>query len=145
MIISFDLDDTLIPGTKRFETEEQSILHRICGLEKIRLGTVSLFKVLKKKGLKIFIYTTSLRSAAKIKMTFYLYGIPVDGVINQQRHDKHLRENKARYSKYPPAFGINVHVDDSYGLEMEGKRYNFKTIIVDEKDQNWVGTILEKI
>lgn len=143
MTISFDLDDTLIPGTTRFETEKQTIVHRLLGLEKIRLGTIELFKELRYKGYRIYIYTTSFRSTARIKLTFYSYGIPVDSAINQQRHDKQLKENRTRTSKFPPAFDIDVHVDDSPGLRIEGERLNFRTIIVDAHDKNWGQTILK--
>lgn len=145
MIISFDLDDTLIPGTKTFGTEKHSIVQRLIGLEKIRYGTVELFKELRSKGHSIYIYTTSFRPTLKIKLTFYLYGIPVDKVINQQLHDKELKEIKTRTSKYPPAFGIDIHVDDSPGLRIEGERFNFKTIIVDEHDKDWTGTVLKSV
>jgi len=145
MTISFDLDDTLIPGTKRFETEKQTIVHRLLGIEEIRLGTIDLFKSLRDKGHVIYIYTTSFRSATKIKLTFFSYGIPVDTAINQQLHDKELKENKNRTSKYPPAFDIDVHVDDSPGLRIEGDRFNFKTIIVDEHDKDWGQTILKSL
>lgn len=145
MIISFDLDDTLIPGTKRFHTEKQTIIQRILGVEEIRLGTIELFKTLRGKGYRIYIYTTSFRSATKIKFTFYTYGISVDVAINQQRHDKEMREHKATTSKYPPAFHIDVHVDDSPGLRIEGERSNFRTIIVDENDQNWGQKVLQSL
>lgn len=142
MTISFDLDDTLIPGTKRFDTERQNFVHRLLGLEKIRLGTVELFNELRAQGHQVFIYTTSLRSTAKILFTFYAYGIPVDKAINQQLHEKRLGHNSTRSSKYPPAFNIDVHIDDSLGLRIEGKKFNFKTIIVDELDPNWGRTVL---
>jgi hypothetical protein len=145
MIISFDLDDTLIPGTKRFPIQKQTIIHRLFGLETIRLGTVELFKELRNKGHRIYIYTTSFRSTIKIKLMFYSYGIPVDTAINQQRHDRQLRENKTRQSKFPPAFNIDIHVDDSPGLRIEGEKFNFRTIIVDENDKNWVQTILKSL
>lgn len=145
MTISFDLDDTIIPGTKKFDTEKQTIIQRLFGLETIRLGTVELFKELRKRGYRIYIYTTSFRSTAKIKLTFYSYGIPVDTVINQQRHDRQLKENKTRTSKFPPAFHIDVHIDDSLGLRIEGERFNFKTIIVDEHDKKWGQTILKSL
>jgi hypothetical protein len=47
MIISFDLDDTLIPGVKKFETEKRSIFQQLCGIEKIRTGTIKLMKACK--------------------------------------------------------------------------------------------------
>ncbi len=145
MILSFDLDDTLIPATKRFETEKQNFFQRLAGLEKLRLGTVELFTELRSKGHTIYIYTTSFRPAVKMKLTFYLYGIPVDRVINQQKHDSVLGENRNRSSKYPPAFGIDIHIDDSPGLKLEGEKFDFETIIVDENDRNWILTILERL
>ena len=145
MTISFDLDDTLIPGSKRFETEKQTIIHRSLRLERIRLGTVDLFKELRNKGHRIYIYTTSFRSTIKIRLTFYCYGIPVDAAINQKRLDRQLGENKTRTSKFPPAFNIDVHVDDSPGLRIEGERFNFKTIIIDEHDKKWGKTILKSL
>jgi hypothetical protein len=143
MIISFDLDDTLIPGTKKFETEKQTILHRLLGLETIRFGTIDLFKELRNKGHRIYIYTTSFRSTTKIRLMFFFYGIPIDTAINQQRHDKRLGENRRRTSKFPPAFGIDVHIDDSPGVRIEGERFNFKTVIIDEHDTHWEQTILK--
>lgn len=50
MIISFDLDDTLIPGVKKFETEKRSVFQKLFGIEKIRLGTIELMKFCKRQG-----------------------------------------------------------------------------------------------
>lgn len=91
MIISFDLDDTLIPGIKKFETEKRSIFQKLCGITKIRLGTVELMKSLKLQGHQIYIYTTSLRPASRIWYTFYTYGIRLDKVINQKKHEAVLQ------------------------------------------------------
>jgi len=143
MIISFDLDNTLIPGTKQFETEKQNIFQQLTGQEKIRLGTIGLFKELRTRGHSIYIYTTSLRSIPRIKFLFYSYGIPVDKIINQQRHNRTLRGKRTMASKLPPAFGIDIHIDDSPGLKIEGDRFQFKTIIIQENDQNWETTIMK--
>ncbi|WP_207430113.1 HAD family hydrolase [Sabulibacter ruber] len=142
MTISFDLDDTLIPGTKRFPAEKQNLLQKAFGMEKIRLGTVPLMKRLKAEGHQVFVYTTSFRSASYIRWLFLSYGIWIDGIVNQRRHDRTLLAEGTRYSKYPPAFGIDVHVDDSRGVEMEGQRFGFRTIIIEEKDENWTQTLL---
>ena len=143
MIISFDLDDTIIPGTKTFHTENQNLLQRLTGIEKIRKGTIGLFKQLRSRGHGIYIYTTSFRPTLKTKLTFMSYGIPVDRVINQQCHDRELKETKTRCSKFPPAFGIEIHVDDSLGVRMEGDKFKFKTIIIEENDLNWTEAILK--
>lgn len=145
MTISFDLDDTLIPGTKQFDIEKQTFLQKLAGIEMIRLGTIRLFKELKLQGHRVYIYTTSFRSEFKIRLTFILYGIPVDRVINQQHHDRELRETRTLYSKFPPAFGIDVHVDDSTGVKIEGEKFNFKTIIIGEDDSYWTDKVLKAI
>lgn len=145
MKISFDLDDTLIPGIKNFETEPQTFVQRLFGVEKIRKGTIELFKELKNRNHSVGIYTTSFRSATKIKLTFLLNGFSVDFIINQQRHLNELGERQNRPSKYPTIFGIDIHVDDSKGVEMEGEKYNFKTIIIDENQLNWTKKILENL
>jgi len=116
MIISFDLDDTLIPGNKKFETEKRSTLQKFWGIEMIRLGTIELMKSCKLQGHRIYIYTTSLRPASRIWWTFYTYGIKLDKVINQKKHEARLRDQSAFYSKYPPAFNIDIHIDDSKGV-----------------------------
>ncbi len=129
MKISFDLDDTIV-ANQLFEWERQTWLQRICGVEKIRMGTISLFKELRRRGHSICVYTTSYRSIGKIRFMFRSYGIPVDEIINQVVHEKKVRSGEMTMSKYPPAFGIDVHVDDSRGVGMEGERYGFKTMIV---------------
>jgi hypothetical protein len=50
MTISFDLDDTLIPGVKTFPVEKQSWLQKMLGIEPVRAGTIELMKLLKSEG-----------------------------------------------------------------------------------------------
>jgi phosphoserine phosphatase len=125
MTISFDLDDTLIPGTKRFDTRRIGLLHKIFGLETLRIGAVELIKSLQADGHKIYVYTTLFRSINKIWLTFFLHGIKLDKIINQKIHDKILGDRARNYSKYPPIFNIDIYVDDSMGVEKEGKRNNY--------------------
>ena len=144
MILSFDLDDTLISKNK-FDLEKSNLFQRFLGVESIRKGTIDLFKEIKKQKHQIYIYTTSYRSELRIKTTFYSYGIPVDFVINQQKHLKRMHKMDVNCSKFPPIFNIDIHIDDSVGVEMEGQKYGFKTIIISETDENWTQTILSKI
>ena len=145
MIISFDLDDTLIPGIKTFDTSRKSLIHKILKIESLRVGTVELMKNLQASGHKIYIYTTSFRTTTKIWVTFLLHGIKLDKIINQKIHDITLKDKAKLYSKYPPIFNIDIHVDDSVGVQIEGKRHNFKTIIISENDLKWTESILAKI
>ncbi|GAA3740962.1 hypothetical protein GCM10022422_25800 [Flavobacterium ginsengisoli] len=144
MIISFDLDDTLISKNK-FKLEKPILFQRLFGLECIRLGTVDLFKKLKNEKHKIYIYTTSYRSVLRIKWTFYIYGVSVDYIINQQKHQRKIKNLDFNCSKFPPMFHIDIHIDDSQGVNLEGEKYGFKTIIISETDENWTQTILKSI
>jgi hypothetical protein len=145
MIISFDLDDTLIPGMKQFLTERRGIWQRLFSREKIRAGTIALMKTLKARDHRVFIYTTSYRSPAYIRRLFLSYGIFPEKIINKSLHDKTLGKRGTVISKYPPAFNIDVHVDDSPGVAMEGDRYQFNTIIIREDDLDWGNYILQQI
>ena len=44
-------------------------------------------------------------------------------------------------SKYPPAFNIDILIDDSKGVLIEGKQNNFKVIQVEPDNLNWVEKI----
>ncbi|WP_207531607.1 hypothetical protein [Desertivirga arenae] len=142
MTISFDLDDLLIPGVKTFVTERRTWLQRLLGIEQIRYGAIDLFRELQRQGHSIFIYTTSFRSTSKIRLMLFSYRISAKKIINQSLHERVLRGDRKRTSKFPPAFGIDIHVDDSAGLKIEGERYNFATIIIAEDDDKWKETVL---
>ena len=53
--------------------------------------------------------------------------------------------SKSASSKYPPAFGIDLHVDDSEGVGMEGKQHRFRVIVVSPADPEWTTRILDGI
>jgi len=144
MRISFDLDDTLI-AKKRFPLEKESFVAKLLGAERLRLGTITLFKALRSKGHQIGVYTTSYRSKTKIKRMFWAYGLSVDYVVNQQLHERTLGKRSKSISKYPPAFEIDLHIDDSLGVEREGELYGFNTVIVAMDDLQWMDKILERV
>jgi hypothetical protein len=145
MKISFDLDDMLINGIKRFEVEKVNFPQALFATEKLRVGTINLFKELRSQGHQIYIYTTSLRSPYKIWLTFKSHGLFVDGIINKTVHDKQMKPLDLSISKYPPMFGIDLHIDDSEGVGIEAQKYNFKVLIIGEKDLRWTETILAGI
>ena len=76
---------------------------------------------------------------------FISYGIPVDKIINQQRHNRKLGVQRTKASKFQPAFNIDIHIDDSPGLKMEEDRFQFRTIIIHENDKNWVKNVLNSL
>ncbi|MBO9730855.1 MAG: hypothetical protein J7623_19605 [Chitinophaga sp.] len=145
MNISFDLDDTLIPGVKRFPVERRTIWQKLVSRESLRSGTVALMKRLIQDNHRVHIYTTSYRSPFYIRMLFLSYGIYVNKIINKSVHDKTLEKRAGSISKYPPAFGIDWHIDDSPGVAIEGTRHQFRTIIIPENDMEWTTTILTQL
>jgi hypothetical protein len=152
MRIAFDLDNTLIPNGLSFETEtpKRAFFAKLLGCERLRVGTKTLFDDCHAKGYETWIYTSSLRSTFYIRQLFWMYGIKLHGIVNQTIHDTVVRMDGSKYppSKYPPYFGIDYLVDDSKGVEMEGKQYHFKVILVQPDDLYWgerIINILEMI
>ncbi len=141
MNISFDLDSTLIPNGEEFETENRNGIAKLFGIEEIRKGTSELIFDLQNKGHKIHIYTTSFRSKRKIRRTLKYYGIRVSRIVNEKENRKILKSRNINSSKFPPAFNFDLHIDDLKGVGIESERFNFKVIIVEPTDRNWVEKI----
>jgi hypothetical protein len=147
MRIAFDLDDTLIPSEHQFATEPPptGLLARWFALEPLRLGTVQLLTELRRQGHEVCIYTTSLRQAFATKMLFRCYGIPVRRVINENEHQRAVRQLGDAYhmcTKYPPYFGIDVLVDNSHIVKLESQTFDYRIILVRPDDSDWVRTVL---
>ena len=149
MRISFDLDDTLVCPT-RLAPAEPSRLRRIFRRwlsDALRRGTRTLMRELRRRGCSIWIYTTSGRTPIRIRIWLYLHGIHVDGVVNSERHREELSGHDLPRvpSKYPPAFGINLHVDDSEGVRMEGEEHGFHVVVVRPDDEHWTQKVLDAV
>ena len=145
MIISFDLDNTLIPYHEEFTVYDKTFLHKITNTESIRIGTKTIFNELKNRDCEIWIYTTSYRSIFTIKKIFWFHGLKPKKIINETVNQKKLKSINCKASKNPKAFGIDIHIDDSLGVKMEGEKLGFKTIILKTIDYDWVNTILTEI
>ncbi|NIE77519.1 hypothetical protein F3J45_24095 [Pantoea sp. Ap-967] len=145
--ISFDVDDTLACLPHHSPAEHSKLpecIHRWLG-EPLRIGTRSLIRELRRQGCSIWIYTSSGRTPSYIRRWLMLYGIHVDGVVNSDRHhhvvSAHGLENAP--SKYPPAFDIDLHVDDSEGVGIEGDDHGFRVVVVDPEDQAWAQKVMD--
>jgi hypothetical protein len=110
-------------------------LARLLGHEALRAGTVALAEFCRRRGWEVWVYTTSYRSAGYIRRLFWLHGIRLAGVVNQARHD---REVTVRSTKYPPQFGIDLLLDDSEGVRLEGERYGFEVLVISSTDADWL-------
>lgn len=145
--ISFDLDDTLT-GHRSHHPGEPGALPdflRSRLAEPLRPGTRGLIGELRRRGHSIWIYTTSSCTPDAIRRWLLVHGIRVDGVINGERHHRAARGHGSRRwpSKYPPAFGIDLHVDDSEGVGMEGAAHGFRVLVVAPDDAHWAAKVLE--
>lgn len=149
MHVSFDIDDTLIccqPGAVHEPNRVPRFL-RPWFNEPLRLGAVALMHELTRQGHVLSVYTTSYRSPNYLRLWLRCYGIRVSEVVNQRRHEQVVKPESFRRwpSKYPPAFGIDVHVDDSEGVGMEGREHGFRTVVVSVNDPDWARHVLEGV
>lgn len=146
MEISFDLDDTLIPSRKSdFPLMKRSWLQNLLQVENLRAGTKEVFEVLQVKGHQVGIYTTSFRPVWKIKWQMLTYGIKPDFIINEPINRNRLKSIGVASSKYPPAFDIHWHIDDSIGVAIEGERHGFNTVILKKSARQWGAEVLRQI
>jgi hypothetical protein len=144
--ISFDLDDTLICYREGTPCEPRPPWHRrlLAPREPLRLGTCSLVQTLSARGWEVWVYTTSHRSPASIRRWLRSYGIRVARVVTQQEHDRLVWRPVfgRKPSKNPAAFGIDLHVDDSDGVRVEGEQHAFRVVVVGPHDTSWVEKVL---
>lgn len=148
MRVSFDLDDTLFVDPQKFKTENAlrfpfNKIYR----ERLRFGTVALFKYLKENGIEAWIYTTSFRSERYIRGLFRRYGIRLCEVVNGERHEREVQRDgrDAMPSKYPAKYRIDLHVDDDVSVKQNGDIYGFRVLIVGAEDEQWTNKIIERI
>ena len=122
--VSFDVDDTLVCCGGAACCEASVIPQFICRwfCEPLRAGTGTLVRELRRRQCSVWIYTTSGRTPFYLRSWLLLHGIRVDGVVNSERHRQGLAAHgfSRLPSKLPPAFGIDLHVDDSEGVRLEG-------------------------
>ena len=144
MRIAFDLDDTLIPCEFAFPLDRTPWVGRLLGVEPLRRGTVDLCRALRLRGCRLWVYTTSLRSPLSVHAQFIAHGIPLEGVVNDDRHRRVLatgRPGARDCSKYPPAFRIDLLIDNSVGVGEEGRRFGFRVLVVQPEDLNWADAV----
>ncbi|RMP62140.1 hypothetical protein ALQ18_01946 [Pseudomonas marginalis pv. marginalis] len=147
--ISFDIDDTLACQLHHCAVEKSWVpacVHRWLG-EPLRIGTRSLTRELRRQGCSIWVYTSSGRTPSYIRRWLLLYGIRVDGVVNSVLHSQALTVHGLSNapSKFPPAFDIDLHVDDSEGVRSEGHDHGFRVVVVDPQDVLWAQRVLDAV
>ena len=143
MRISFDIDDTLVCNPAIPSEQHLNWWRRWRYPEPLRRGTHTLMTALVERHCTIWLYTSSCRCPRYLKAWFASLGIPIEGVVNQARHERLIGWRGP--SKYPPAFGIDLHVDDSLGVAMEGTDHRFAVLRIEPTDPAWVERVLETV
>jgi len=108
-------------------------------------GAEQLVRKLEGMGVEICVYTTSARSVWYIRSLLRFYGIRI---VNQAAHERavgKLTSHGRAPSKIPRLFGIDLHVDDSRGVAIEGGRFNFEVLVVDPGDKQWAERVVEAV
>ncbi|KRB11444.1 hypothetical protein ASD86_03250 [Lysobacter sp. Root690] len=142
MRIAFDIDGTLTPlGRGQFRSSSLPLPMRLVFREPLREGAVALMRELQADGHEVWIYTSSLRSKRYLYLWLLCAGIRLGGVVNATAHANALRGRPVGPSKYPPAFGIDLLVDDCAGVEAEGDRHGFRVVTVDPGDRYWASKV----
>lgn len=141
MRFAFDLDNTLIRCGHDFSLEkpQRRFWAKMFGKEQLREGTKALTDACRQRGWQVWVYTTSYRSTWHIRWLFWLHGIRLDGVVNQQRHDD---QAQVRCTKHPPSFGIDLLIDDSEGVRIEGQRHGFQVLVIVPNDAKWTEKVI---
>jgi hypothetical protein len=149
MRISFDVDDTLVLHDAA--SRKEMVVPwwwRWRYPEPLRLGTKALLHALQAGGHELWIYTTSYRQPRYLRGWFKSFGVRLAEVVNQDRHDQFVKP--AQFpgyvpSKYPPMFGIDLHIDDSEGVAEEGREHGFRVVVVSPTDAQWVALVLAAV
>ncbi|QJW95810.1 hypothetical protein [Frigoriglobus tundricola] len=143
MRISFDLDDTLIcyqPGALH-EPPRSRWWPRLWRGEPLRSGAATLLADLA-AGHELWVYTTSYRHPQTVSWWLWGYGVRVRYVINQYRHEQVF--GRRGRSKHPAAFGIRLHVDDSWGVWLEN-RFERNVCVVLPDDPDWAQKVRDAV
>ena len=143
MRVSFDIDDTIVRNAVSHKDERAKVWVRWLFRERLRPGTLELFRALRARGCDIWLYTTSHRSAWYLQSWFWSLGVPLDGVVNQTRHDSAVA--RLGPSKWPPAFGIDVHVDDLLVAEPSSIAGRFELVVIEPADTAWSQKVLAAV
>lgn len=133
---SFDLDGTLLCKENAPHSDRDlPPLVSHSRTEFLRTGAVDLLRTLAAKGASLWIYTESLRGRSSVLTWFAALQIPIAGMVNRQLHEAEWQRRGAPNPcprKFPPWFGISVHVDNDPEIQREGFVLGYRVILVSQ-------------
>lgn len=140
MRISFDIDDTLVCDPSVPVEQFVPWWLRWRYREGIRQGSRDLMRQLLARRHELWVYTTSYRERRYLKGWFRSFGISLSGVINQYQHEREI--GRQGPSKNPGRYGIDLHIDDSVGVAIEGLTHGFRVLVISPNDLDWTERVL---
>ena len=69
-------------------------------------------------------------------------------MINETRHRRRVKRLGQSYkmlTKFPPAYQIDLLVDDSDAIANEGTRFRYQVLQIQPDDQSWVTKVLAQV
>lgn len=141
--VSFDIDDTLVCGADTPSEPFVPFWARRRYPEPVRAGTRALLKALIERRCRLWVYTSSRRPPRYLRGWFRSAGIALAGAVNLCEHEQVIGCRGP--SKLPPAFGIDLHVDDSPGVQIEGIEHGFRVVHVAPHERDWTIKVLRAV
>lgn len=141
--VSFDIDDTLVCGADTPSEPFVPFWARRRYPEPIRQGTRALLRALRERHCRIWLYTSSRRPTRYLRGWFRSAGFPLAGAVNLCEHEQIIGCRGP--SKLPPAFAIDLHVDDSPGVQIEGVEHGFRVVLVKPDEHDWARKVLRAV
>lgn len=134
-----------MPELGEFRTTKPEGLSALVYNRALREGTLELMRQLQTEGWEVWVYTLAPLPVARLKLYFALQGVSLGGVVTGQDHASAVRNKRApsHSVKHPPAFGIDLMVDDKALTTQAGRQYQFATHQITTK-LNWTEPILEQ-
>jgi phosphoglycolate phosphatase-like HAD superfamily hydrolase len=141
--IAFDLDGTLRPECGEFSCVRTGGLARIISKRSLRRDARLLLRALVWEGNRVIIYSLTNENATKLKIWFWLMGIPITRVITGQDHEKHLRKKGLNHTgmKFPHWFGIDVLVDDCPHTVKHARENGTPAVLVTNGEMEWTAVV----
>jgi hypothetical protein len=140
--IAFDLEGTLLPECGEFSCVRTGGIARLISKRSLRRDAPNLLRSLALAGNHVMIYTItnqSSHSAKKLKLWFWLQGIPITRVITKREHEKYFRDHElvSLGTKAPHLFGIDLLVDDSHTMVEYVRESGTDAVLVTNHEVDW--------
>lgn len=103
--------------------------------EFLRRGVAPILRAWASEGVQLWIYTESLRGRSPVLAWFESMQISIAGMVNRQLHEAEWQRRGAPNPcprKFPPWFGISVHVDNDPEIQREGLALGYRVILVSQ-------------